>query len=61
MNVRLHRQLHHFVVEVVDGGGGVATRSHAEGRVLNNLESFDGGFGGVGGPDWGGIVESGFN
>ena len=61
VDVRLHRHLHHFLMKMADGGGGVTTRRHSKSGVLNDLESFDGSLGGVGSPNRSGVVKRGFN
>ena len=48
-----------FFVQVGDGGPLGAACGYSEGRVLHPLKFLDVGGGGVGEPDWSGVVEDG--
>ena len=50
-----------LIVEMAYRGHFDGTGADAEGSVLHGLELCNSGGGGVGGPDWGGVGEDGFD
>ena len=61
VDMLIHWQLHHLLMEMRDGSGRVASHSDAKRRILDRLQAFEGGSGGIGGPDGSRIVNRRLN